>query len=41
MWTDHVKSNDTEGLAARAVRTGARETALRAGVSVDYRTNLY
>lgn len=41
MWTDHVKSNDTEGLAARAVRAGASETALRAGVSIDYRTNLY
>lgn len=41
IWSDHVKSSDRQGLAARAVRTGLSEAALRAGVAVDYRQNLY
>lgn len=41
IWADHVKSSDRRGLAAAAVRTGASEAAVRAGIAVDYRQNLY
>ena len=41
IWADHVKSSDRRGLAAQAVRTGATETAVRVGIAVDYRQNLY
>ena len=41
IWSDHVKSSDRQGLTARAVRTGVSEAAVRAGVAVDYRQNLY
>lgn len=41
IWSDHVKSSDRQGLTARAVRTGVSEAALRAGIAVDYRQNLY
>lgn len=41
MWADHVKGSDRQGLAATAVRTGVSEAAVRAGIAVDYRQNLY
>lgn len=41
IWTDHVAANPTTGPAAAAVRAAARERAVRAGVAVDYRRNLY
>lgn len=41
IWADHVKSSDRRGLAATAVRTGVSEAAVRAGIAVDYRQNLY
>lgn len=41
IWADHVKSSDRHGLAATAVRIGASEAAVRAGIAVDYRQNLY
>ncbi len=41
IWADHVKSSDRGGLAAKAVRTGVTEAAVRAGIAVDYRRNLY
>ncbi len=41
IWADHVKSSDRRGLAATAVRVGVSEAAVRAGIAVDYRQNLY
>ncbi len=41
IWAEHVKSSDRRGLAATAVRTGVSEAAVRAGIAVDYRQNLY
>lgn len=41
IWADHVKSSDHRGLAASAVRAGASEAVVRAGIAVDYRQNLY
>ncbi len=41
IWADHVKSSDHPGLAASAVRAGASEAVVRAGIAVDYRQNLY
>lgn len=41
IWAEHVKSSDRQGLAAKAVRTGVSEAAVRAGIAVDYRQNLY
>ena len=41
MWVDHVKANRSPGLAAKAVRAGVNERALRMGIAKDYRSNLY
>lgn len=41
IWADHVKSSDQRGLAAKAVRAGVSDAAVRAGIAVDYRRNLY
>lgn len=48
MWTDHVESNRTTGLAARAIRLGARAAkvgdtsdAAKALLDRDYEKNLY
>lgn len=41
IWADHVKRSNQRGLAARTVRAGVSEVAVRAGIAVDYRQNLY
>lgn len=41
IWADHVRANRTPGLAARAMRAAVTEPVLRAGVELDYRTNMY
>ncbi|MQA89489.1 MAG: hypothetical protein GEU90_04540 [Gemmatimonas sp.] len=41
MWTDHVKMNEIRGLAAKAIRTGISEKAMRRGSDRDYKQNLY
>ncbi|WP_033287600.1 pyridoxamine 5'-phosphate oxidase family protein [Amycolatopsis jejuensis] len=40
IWTDHVKLNETAGVAAKLVRAGVNERLLRAGLDRDYRENL-
>ncbi len=41
IWTDHVKLNETAGIAAKLLRKAAGERMMRAAISVDYRQNLY
>ncbi|WP_414942040.1 hypothetical protein [Amycolatopsis sp. cmx-11-51] len=41
IWTDHVKLNETTGVAAKLLRKAAGERMMRAAISVDYRQNLY
>ncbi len=41
MWTDHVKANETKGVAATALRLGANERMLRVAIDRDYDNNLY
>ena len=48
MWTDHVESNGTGGLTARAIRLAARaakvgdtSVAATAALNRDYEKNLY
>lgn len=41
IWTDHVKLNETTGIAAKLLRKAAGERMMRAAISVDYRQNLY
>ncbi len=38
---DHVKLDETTGIAAKLLRKAAGERMTRAAISVDYRQNLY
>lgn len=40
IWADHVRRNTDPGTGAKIARRLVNETALAAGVAVDYRTNL-
>jgi PPOX class probable FMN-dependent enzyme len=37
IWTDHVKRNDTRGLKASAIRSGANGALVQAGAELDYK----
>ncbi len=41
IWTDHVRLNETPGVAARLARAAISERVMRAGLAVDYKSNLY
>ncbi|RZQ62354.1 pyridoxamine 5'-phosphate oxidase family protein [Amycolatopsis suaedae] len=41
IWTDHVKLNETTGVAAGIIRKAANERMIRTGVNLDYQQNLY
>lgn len=41
IWTEHLKLNETHGLAATAARTLAAERMLEKGLEQDYRKNVY
>jgi predicted pyridoxine 5'-phosphate oxidase superfamily flavin-nucleotide-binding protein len=40
IWADHVRRNTTPGTGAKIARRLVNQTALAAGVALDYRTNL-
>ena len=40
IWADHVRRNTSSGTGAKVARRVVSETALAAGVAIDYRTNL-
>jgi hypothetical protein len=39
--TDHVEQSEIGGVTAQAIRAGADEPALRAGIDRDHRQDLY
>ncbi len=41
IWSDHVRANRTKGVAAAAIRAGARGALVSVGTEVDYKTRLY
>jgi hypothetical protein len=40
IWADHVRANTDPGTGAKVARRLVNQTALAAGVALDYRTNL-